>query len=72
MGGCRLQDTFSTIGGESAPLSFPVLTVEEVKKLNDALMGISDTLKASGSSFDQAQQDHVASINQVASSSLNL
>lgn len=44
----------------------------DVKKLNDALMGISDTLKSSGTSFDQSQQDHVASINQVASSSLNL
>jgi len=43
----------------------------DAKKLNDALLGISDTLAASGRSFDAAQQEHVANITQV-SGSLNL
>ena len=40
----------------------------DAKKLNDALMGISDTLAASGRTFDAQQADHVAQINQVAGS----
>ncbi len=43
----------------------------DAKKLNDALMGISQTLDASGRSFDAAQQEHTADITRI-SGSLNL
>ncbi|WP_127783952.1 WXG100 family type VII secretion target [Rhodococcus sp. X156] len=43
----------------------------DAKKLNEALLAISDNLAAAGKGFDATQQDHVSSINSVGSS-LNL
>ncbi len=43
----------------------------DAKKLNDALMAISENLAAAGKGFSATQQDHVASINKVGGS-LNL
>ena len=43
----------------------------DAKKLNDALVAISENLATAGKGFSATQQDHVASINNVGGS-LNL
>jgi len=63
-----------TVSGISAQRAFGGLMERwdaDAKKLNDALLAISENLAAAGKGFSATQQDHVASINNVGGS-LNL